>query len=269
MSPGSSADRARCCSRGSYAGKLTIPAVAYDGSPGGLAQDGNTLVLITPRATFPRATTPLAIVDTPRLEVVTRITLPGDFSFDAVSPDGRWVYLIHYTSATDPLEYEVRALDAGTGSLAPKPIVDPREPDEQMGGRPLTRTASPDGRWTYTLYERPGAAPFVHALDTVGRSARCIDLDWLRDPRQLMASRLALGDGGSTLRLVSRGVTRAVIDTRTFAAAPPAHGTGTSWPVWLAAGIAAAALLGLAAALVTRTARRRPRSRGARDPRAA
>ena len=230
-------------------GELTIPAVAYDGSPGGLSRDGNTLVLITPRATFPRATTPLVVVDTPGLEVVRRVALRGDFSFDAVSPDGRWVYLIHYTSPTDPLRYEVRALAAGTGILAPRPVVDPHEPDEQMGGRPLTRASSADGRWAYTLYERPGNAPFVHALDTTGRTARCVDLDWLRDPKQLMAPRLVVDEAGAHLRVVSRGVTQAVIDTRTFAAAPLAQGTGASLPVWLVAGVAAAILLGLAAAV--------------------
>ena len=100
-----------------------------------------------------------------------------------------------------------------------RPIVDPREPDEPMGGRPLTRTTSTDGRWAYTLYERPGEAPFVHALDTTGRTARCIDLDWLRAPRQLAGVRLVLGDGGHVIDVVSRGVTRAVIDTRSFVVA--------------------------------------------------
>ena len=231
-------------------GQLTIPAVAYDGSASGLARDGAKLVLISPRVSFPRTTTPLAIVDTRTLRVVRRVTLHGDFSFDAVSPDGHWIYLIHYTSPTDPLRYEVRALDAaGTGRLAPKPIVDPREPDEQMGGQPSTRATSTDGRWAYTLYERPGNAPFVHALDTTGRTARCIDLDWLRDPRQLMGPRLVLDQGGQTLRVVSRGVTRAVIDTRTFTAGPPAAQTPTGLLSWLLVCVAAAALLATAAAV--------------------
>ena len=33
--------------------RLTIPAVAYDASAGGLSADGRTLVLIKPRRTFP------------------------------------------------------------------------------------------------------------------------------------------------------------------------------------------------------------------------
>ena len=56
------------------------------------------------------------------------------------------------------------ALDLRTGRLRGEPIMDPREPDEQMGGVPLTRTMSPDMRWVYTLYS--GEHNFVHALDT-------------------------------------------------------------------------------------------------------
>src|SRR5215218_9086549 len=44
-------------------GSFTIPAVAYDGSSGGLSADGRVLVLIQPRARFPRARTTLAILD--------------------------------------------------------------------------------------------------------------------------------------------------------------------------------------------------------------
>ena len=45
-----------------------------------------------------------------------------------------------------------------------------------MAGTPMTRTTSADGRWVYTLYQKPSGEPFVHALDTVGGAAYCIDL---------------------------------------------------------------------------------------------
>jgi hypothetical protein len=41
----------------SFPGTFTIPAVAYDGSAGGLSADGKTLALIEPRQSFPRAQT--------------------------------------------------------------------------------------------------------------------------------------------------------------------------------------------------------------------
>jgi hypothetical protein len=45
-----------------------------------------------------------------------------------------------------------------------------------MAGYAMTRTTSADGRWVYTLYQKPNGAPFIHALDTVGAAAFCIDL---------------------------------------------------------------------------------------------
>lgn len=187
---------------------LTIPAVAYDGS---------SLVLIVPRPSFPRASTKFAFLNPRTLAVKRGLTLIGDFSFDAMSPDGRWLYLIQYTSAADPLQYRVRALDSVTGRLLPKPIVDPREPGEAMNGIPLTRAMSPDGRWAYTLYDGT-EHPFVHALDTTGRSARCIDLDWLHGRQDLWRLRFSMSDDGRKLSLRSGKKTVAVVDTRTFAA---------------------------------------------------
>lgn len=200
-------------------GPLTIPAVAYDGSAAGLSAAGTSLVLIAPRVSFPRATTGFAILGTRDLRIRKRIELDGDFSFDARSPDGRWLYLIHYTAPDDPLRYAVRVLDTTTGTLLPRPIVDPREPDEAMRGRPLTRAMSRDNRWAYTLYEGT-RYPFVHALDTVARSARCIDLEWLHGRKDIWAMRFAVRSNG-TLAIRSGKRTLALVDTRTFAARKP------------------------------------------------
>jgi hypothetical protein len=199
-------------------GPLTIPAVAYDGSAAGLSASGTSLVLIAPRVGFPRETTGFAVLGTRDLRIRKRIKLDGDFSFDARSPDGRWLYLIHYTAPDDPLRYAVRVLDTKTGKLLARPIVDPREPDEAMNGRPLTRAMSRDNRWAYTLYE--GRHPFVHALDTVARSARCIHLDWLHGRKDLWAMRFAVSPNG-TLAIRSGKRTLALVDTGTFAARKP------------------------------------------------
>jgi hypothetical protein len=205
-------------------GRFTIPAVAYDRSAGGLSTDGQTLVLIRPRARFPQRRTVLAFVDTPRLRART-VRLRGDFSFDAISPDGHWAYLIHYLSPRDPTRYEVRAYDLERRRLLAAPVVDPSEPGEAMGGSPLTREASPDGRWAYTLYDGRGK-PFVHALDMVARRAVCVDLP--RDiGRRVLASaaqalRLSYGADPDRLTLTSGGTPIAQIDTRTFRVSEPA-----------------------------------------------
>lgn len=183
-------------------GRYTVPAVAYDGSVGGLSADGRTLVLLEPRAAFPRERTRLMIFDAATLRTRESIDLRGDYSFDAISPDGTWLYLVHYLSPRDPAYYEVRAYDVRRRRLLPEPIVDPKERGEQMRGAPITRATSSDGRWAYTLYDGDGT-PFVHALDTVGRTARCLDLDSLGG-RDLSAARLVLEDGSVSVRLKGR-----------------------------------------------------------------
>ena len=45
-----------------------------------------------------------------------------------------------------------------------------------MAGYPMTREVSADGRWHYTLYNGTEGHPFIHALDTTGPRAKCIDL---------------------------------------------------------------------------------------------
>jgi hypothetical protein len=241
--------------RGHYA----IPAVALDSSAGGLSADGGTLALIRPRLSFPRARTPLAILDTDPLRLLKRVTLPGDFSFDAISPGGAWLYLVQYLSPTDPTRYQVRAYSVRRERLAAEPIVDPSEPDERMGGFPITRAMSPHGRWAYTLYDGAGNDPFVHALDTVGRTAVCIELRGLDTAANLNNLRLELAGGGGALA-VTRGASKlAVIDTETFRVAYPKpdragdHPNGGGAPLLVPAG----ALAALVAAVAIVYARRR------------
>ena len=148
-------------------GRFVIPAVAIDGSPAGLSADETTLVLIQPRRRFPQAETHLAILDAQSLALRDRLTLHGDFSFDAISPDGSHIYLIEYLSPRDPTEYAVRAYDAVAGACSPNRSSTRTRPSDEMRGYPLTRAASPDGRWAYTLYDGGGKHPFVHALDTL------------------------------------------------------------------------------------------------------
>lgn len=216
-------------------GKWTVPAVAYDGSAGGLSS--SNLVLIAPRTTFPRAETSFAFLRPRDLELVRTVRLRGDYSYDASSPDGRRMYLIHYTSPLDPLRYEVRSFDTHAARLDPRPIVDPREPGEKMNGDPLTRAYGEGGRWAYTLYAG-SEHPFVHALDTTNRSARCIDLDWLGGRKDLQTLRLTIGSQDVRVKTAD-GTTVAVIDTGRWTASVPTP----SRAVWRWVALAGATLL--------------------------
>ena len=246
----------------SLRGTFTIPAVAYDGSAGGLSADGATLVLIEPRASFPRAATKLLVLDSDSLRPRRQVTLPGDFSFDAISPSGSWLYFIHYVSPTDPTRYLVQAFDVQHGRLLAKPVIDPKEPGDKMRGNPLSRTMSADGRWAYTLYDGAGATPFVHALDTVARSAHCIDLDGIAAGTDLWRLRLGIDPDGTHLVVRDSSSAKLLIDLRTLsvssASGAAALGEGRQSTPPLLLGLGGAALLGALAAAVIWTRRRRP-----------
>jgi hypothetical protein len=200
-------------------GSYGVPGVAYDGSATGLSADGGTLVLAETVRAYPVKRTRLLLLSPSTLRPRGQIALPGWFTVDAISPDGRWLYLIHYLSVSNTNHYEVRAYDLRARHIVAKPVIDPREPDEKMQGLPITRVTSPDGRWAYTLYQRPDEAPFIHALDTAGRTARCIDLDELIAD-DVGSGRLALA--GGTLRVDGEAGPLAVVDLKTFAVRPPA-----------------------------------------------
>jgi hypothetical protein len=201
-------------------GRFGVPLVAYDSTAGGLSADGRTLVLINPRSGFPRRVTTFAVLSaTPRGSLRLRriLRLRGDFSYDALSRDGRSLFLINYLSANDPAKYRVRVYDLARDRLDPTPVVDPREAPGEMNGFPLARVMGRDGRWAYTLYQGTDGKPFIHALDTRDRKAVCIDLD---DPVLARVNafelRLLSAARGTRLDVRRNGALLATVDTRTF-----------------------------------------------------
>jgi hypothetical protein len=208
--------------RGSIKGRFVVPVVAYDGSAGGLSANGRTLALIRPRVAFPQRSTTLAIVDAAALRLRSIVRLRGDFSFDAIAPTGEWIYLIQYTSPSDQTAYRVRALDVRTGRLLARPIVDPHDRGEAMRGSPATRATSADGRWAYTLYDGNGH-PFLHALDTASRTARCLDLPRFPANSNPYSAHLRFADSGARLTVTTNRRMLAMIDTHTLAVSTPSH----------------------------------------------
>jgi hypothetical protein len=203
----------------SLAGRFGIPIVAYDGSVGGLSADGKLLVLTDwiPPAGALRRQSDFTLVSTRTLRPLQTVRLRGDFGFDALSPDGRTLYLIQHVSTQDVSSYRVRAYDLRTKRLLARVIADKREGTSVMSGFPVTRAASPDGRWVYTLYRRDGNTPFVHALDAATRTAVCIDVPWPPASSQdaVMRARLHLEAGKLTIDGAGSGKSF-VLDTSTF-----------------------------------------------------
>jgi hypothetical protein len=192
--------------RGAYG----FPLVAFDGTSEGVSHDGGTVVL-----TQPGRDSRFAVLDGRMLRVRRIVTLRGQFSYDALSPGGRTLYLIQHVASRFANRYYVRAYDLVRGRLLRKIVFDRREKWGLMSGSPVTRATSKNGRWAYTLYTRPGGSPFVHALDTVRRKAVCIDLPWHGSQAPVLRMTLRLS-GRRVLVQRPTGLAFASIDLRTF-----------------------------------------------------
>jgi hypothetical protein len=203
-------------------GGFGIPMVTLTfGQRGGLSPNGRVLVLgddVHPDGTL-RARSRFAVVDASSLTLLRTISLRGDYSFDALSPAGRWLYLIHHVASSDN-RYQVQAYDLRSGTLLPGVIADKTQASWLMAGYPVSRTTGPGGRWVYTLYDQGDTYPFVHALDTVTRTAVCVGIPWQwADPGSgIDVATLSLH--GHTLSIAG-GTSRFRLDTRTFRVTRP------------------------------------------------
>ncbi len=197
-------------------GSWGLPLVAYDNTVEGLVQGGRALLLahdVYGADGQLRTPTTFKLLDTRTLKTSRDITIPGTLTFDAASPDGRYVYLIEYFSSEDPTLYRVRAYDLRAGKLLAKIVADRRSWATGMQGMPISRTWK-DG-WAYTLYGG-NARPFIHALNARGLEAVCINLPWQRSPQRMFDYRLRTDGAGHLVVRGPHGRPLAVIDRRTF-----------------------------------------------------
>jgi hypothetical protein len=196
---------ARVIRSASIRGQYGVPVPTS--KPDGLSHDGRTLVLAQTGLTGG-----FVVLDARTLHVRRRIELHGMFTFDALSPTGRMVYLIQHRLTGTGDHYSVRAYDIVQGRLLQQVVFDRREGPGLMSGWPVTRATGPSGRWVYTLYMRPGGALFIHALDTIGRHAFCVDVPWSGSTAAVWSMKLRLAPGRLDVRSSGRLVAR--IDTQ-------------------------------------------------------
>lgn len=200
-------------------GAWGVPMVTLRGAHGGLSPDGRTLVLgsnVHPDGIL-RDRSSFAVVSTRDLRLVRTVSLRGDYNFDALSPGGRWLYLIHHVQSAPGTRYQVKAYDLRGGKLMPGVIADKRQAGWLMNGYPIARATTANGRWVYTLYQQEDNYPFVHALDTANRTAICIGIPW-QWAGTLQGE--AIGKAKLTLTgrvlLIAGGRDAFALDTRTF-----------------------------------------------------
>jgi hypothetical protein len=198
-------------------GKLGIPLITFSSVAEGTFANGRRLMLAS-SIYDDRVSTTFVTVDTRTLASVGTVKLTGSFAFDALSPDGRRLYVTQFPNGLNgPIRYVVRSLSLATGRLDPGTIVDKTEPNERMNGIPMARAWSSNRSWAYTLYHGLDSHAFVHALDVKNRRARCLDLPWHGNAQNgLETIRMSIDSAGIlTLRQPLVGVL-ARIDTRTF-----------------------------------------------------
>ena len=195
-------------------GSWGIPYVTVDAPGEALLRDDRTLILgqATGGVTL-RKHSSFLFVDTWKLRVLRRIHLRGHFTYDAISPDGRYLYLTEYVSPQDFTAYRVRAFDLNRNRLLAKIVSDRRSWDTTMNGWPVSRVRR-DG-WALTLYAT-GGRPFIHALDTRHVAAVCINLPWAREPARVFDYRLRFDRAGQLVVRGPRGRSLVTVDWRSL-----------------------------------------------------
>jgi protein MpaA len=201
-------------------GSWQLPAVAYDGSAGGLSANGRKLVLRrfslrqeslpAPRVssfaildTALRLSHPLQPGQRRPAHAVSRVRLRGDFDLAAISPRGRTLYLTEYGAARDgghlAWAFRIRAYDTRQRRLLPEPLGPSRH---TMRGLPVSHVDGPGG-WSYTLYDdgRGGVDPYLLALDTRNRHLDRVALPSLAHEHNPMMLRLRVSRDGHGLRI--------------------------------------------------------------------
>lgn len=141
------------------------------GVSAGLSPNGQWIVLSRPAPMV--AGTDFAVGASSLAQPFNQVHLGGQYDFDAISNDGRSLYLIQRVD--DKGNYRVRLYDVAAKQLQPQVVADKREPNEPMVGVRGDSTAVPDGSFVFTVYARD-PAPFIHALPLNQPFAWCVDL---------------------------------------------------------------------------------------------
>jgi hypothetical protein len=185
--------------------RLSVPAVSAD---------GRRVVLQAPGS----ATRTRIIVFDARTAYLQPVTLDGNFAPEAISLDGRRLFLVQYVKAG----YRVRLYDLARGRLQPGELK-ARNEDEPMRGFPAYAVGAPDGHWLLTLYVKPRQREaFVHALDLRRGVAYCLDLPGHGSSPELSDWALSLGLDGRSLYAANAAVGLATrIDLSTLEAGRP------------------------------------------------
>ncbi len=156
------------------AGNWSLPEVAARHLVGGASADGSALALIQPPIAYAGWTHFAVVTRT----IVKRVGLRGRWGFDALSVDGRTMFL---TESVGNDRYWVRPIEVATGRVGDPIVTKSITPTSveldggPMEGLPMDRLVTADGITVFTLYDGP-AFPFIHALNVTNGGALCYEL---------------------------------------------------------------------------------------------
>src|SRR5690348_10143034 len=154
----------------------------------GVSANGRYVALVQARNRATRVT----MFDSSRRAVYRKFALRGWYDVDAISNDGRRVFLIQYL---DTGGYLIRLFDLNRRVLAARRLTENGAP---MKGTAWDAVAAPNGHRLLTLYLRGQGRPEVHTLDLRLGTAVCIDLPG-GNASLVQQYTLALAPGGNVL----------------------------------------------------------------------
>lgn len=153
-------------------GRWSVPA-SYGPAPNGLSANGKWMVLVAPpHATGTVLVNRFAVVDLAKGTLDRVVTADGDVGFDAVSDDGRNLYLVEHLVPAP--HYAVRVASFNGAGLQDGVLgqIKTAEPEVMNGLYHASVAVGSD--WFLSLYSNPGRGPFIHALNTTQLYAQCI-----------------------------------------------------------------------------------------------
>jgi hypothetical protein len=190
--------------------KIRVPTVARAGFPADGSQVLSALsynarwLALRDESTPNSPDTHFIVIDTRKMRVVAEHTLSGQFGLDAITRDGKTLYLIQSLPKVGFGVYQVRSFDVVRGALDRQVIVERGEKPGSMSGEAWTRVWSPDGSWLYTLYIEDSGHAFVHALNLQARKTLCLDFPPISKDVGLMSHfTLSVAPDGRTLYAVN------------------------------------------------------------------
>ncbi len=153
-------------------GRWSVPA-AYGPASSGLSANGKWMVLVAPpHPTGAAMVNRFAVVDLANKRLDRVVTADGDVGFDAVSDDGRNLYLVEHLVPAP--HYAVRVASFNGAGLQAGVLGQIKTADPEVMNGLYHASVAVGGDWFLSLYTNPESGPFIHALNTTQLYAQCI-----------------------------------------------------------------------------------------------